>query len=152
MGQTSKAVRIPSTTTSHLFFNCHAKLMRRQMKRECISKLNTWSSIDRPIEDLAHCNQLMAFEGLAKANSLTTQRTWVMNSRKRLVVIWEFSWWSWMKSLAKSLRSKAFWRRWKAMLEGPLVKRLEMPMKVNLKESKNNFKSPSSWKAIKELG
>jgi hypothetical protein len=39
-----------------LAFNCHAKLMRWRMKRECIMELKTKGFVDQLVEDLAHCN------------------------------------------------------------------------------------------------
>jgi hypothetical protein len=45
-----------------------------------------------------------------------------------------------MKPLAKYLKSKTSQRYFKTMPKGPPMERWDMRMKVNLKESKYNFK------------
>jgi hypothetical protein len=51
------------------------------MKRECILELKTQGFVDQLIEDLAHCNQLMSFEGLDKTKSLMIARTQAIGPR-----------------------------------------------------------------------
>jgi len=91
----------------------------------------------------------MPFKSLDKAKSLITPRTQVMGLR-------ECDPWSHGNLLklneatGKIFEANISQRCSKTMPKGPPLKRWDMRMKVDLKKSKDNSRSPSSLKSIKE--
>jgi hypothetical protein len=74
-----------------LAFNCHAKLMRWRMKRECIMELKTQGFVDQLVEDLAHCNWFDAIRKFRQNQKPNNTKDTSNRLGKRPMATWEFN-------------------------------------------------------------
>lgn len=93
----------------------------------------------------------MFLKGLAEAKSLAMSKTSAMDFEIWPISTREYTWKSCGKLLVESWKSKKSHKCSKTISKGPPVEWCNDWMKIELKKSKENSKSESSWKYSKEF-